>query len=203
MKSKVWFLKTSLERVEYSGASDDIGTGALLFLEYEVGLADGIGLRVYFLAIEMAGYAGPFLTGHVVEGFLCNGQHAASPQGAVVKQVGGGLELVSDGGEYQLGHQLDRVSGRPVFAGLLVIFLVEPADEVLKDGSHGVVVQPGQLFCPVVVEDRLGAEIHAWRQESLYERVESTVGGEPSDLVAELELVQDVLDIGGEAVQVP
>ena len=81
------------------------------------------------------------LGGQLLEGLLGDGQHAAGAAGAVVEEVGARLDLVGDRQEDQAGHELDGVAGRPVLAGLLVVLLVEAADQLLEDGAHGVVVE--------------------------------------------------------------
>jgi len=58
----------------------------------------------------------------------------------VVKDVGAGGDFFGDGQKHEVGHEFDGVTGRPVFAGFLVVFLVEFADRLLEDGAHGVVV---------------------------------------------------------------
>ena len=63
-------------------------------------------------------------------------------------------DRVLDGQEDQVGHQVDDVPGRPVLAGLLVVLLVELADQFLEDGPHAVIVQAGELDVPLAVEDR-------------------------------------------------
>ena len=89
-----------------------------------------------------------------------------------------------------------------MLASLLVVILVEAAHQVLEDGPHGVVVQPGVPHRVVGVQDRFGAEVDLWSEEPVYDSAQYVAVRELPYLVAKLELVQDVLDIGGEAVQV-
>ena len=56
------------------------------------------------------------------------------------------------GQEHELGHELHRIPGGPVLAGLLVVVLVEPTEQVFEDGSHGVVVEPGQSDAAILVQ---------------------------------------------------
>ena len=135
------------------GAADDVGVGVLLALEQQVGLADGVGLGVYLLPIQMGGNLLSALPRNLLQGLFGHGEHPAGSQGAVVEEVGGGLDLFLDGQEHQLRHELHGVAGRPVLAGLLVVVLVESPYQVLEDGAHGVVVQPGQPDLPVIVQD--------------------------------------------------
>jgi len=60
--------------------------------------------------------------------------------GAVIDEIGSRLDLVGDRQEDESRHQLDGVARRPVLARLLVVLLVEPADQLLKDCPHRVVV---------------------------------------------------------------
>ena len=107
--------------------------------------------ELILLAVEMGRYL-LFAEGRdVVEGLLRDGEHSAGADGAVVEEVGTGLDLVGDGLKHQLGHEFDGVAWCPVFAGFLVVFLVETTYEVLEDGAHGVVVQFGQFDRAVVV----------------------------------------------------
>ena len=89
-----------------------------------------------------------------------------------------------------------------MFAGFLVVILVEPPEQVLKDGPHGVVVQPGQSDLSVVVQDGVGAEVHCLGQEPFNEGVECAAGREAGYLVSELEHFQDLLDVWREPIQV-
>ena len=106
------------------------------------------------------------------------------------------------GQEDQVGHQPHHVARRPVLAGLLVVLLVEAADQLLEDGAHGVVVEAGQLDRAVAVQHRLGAEVDRRVQELLDERAQDVGLRQARDLVAELEVVEDLLHVGREAVEV-
>ena len=89
-----------------------------------------------------------------------------------------------------------------MFAGFLVVFLVELADQFLEDRAHGVVVHAGMLHGAVGVEDRIGAEIDFGIEELADERAERVGLGERGELVAEFEVLEDVLNVRREAVQV-
>jgi hypothetical protein len=89
-----------------------------------------------------------------------------------------------------------------VLAGFLVVLLVEAPHQLLEDGTHAVVVQARVLHRAVAVENRLGAQVDVRRQELLDQGAEGVGLGQPRDLVAELEVVEDLLDIGREAVEV-
>ena len=89
-----------------------------------------------------------------------------------------------------------------MLAGLLVVVLVEAAHQVLEDRSHRVVVQPGESDGAVGVQDSFGGEIDLGCEETVHDVAQDVGRGKPVYLVAELEFFYDVLDVGGEAVQV-
>ena len=101
-------------------------------MQQQVGLADGVGLGVDLLAVQVGGDLLAVLAGMLPMGLLGYGQHAAGAAGAVVEQVGAGADLVGDGQEDQLRHQPDRAARGPVLARLLVVLLVEAADQFLE-----------------------------------------------------------------------
>ena len=119
-----------------------------------------------------------------------DGEHAARAAGAVVEQVGAGLDLGLDGQEHEVRHQSNGVARRPVFARLLVVLLVELADQFLEDRAHRVVV------------DACRREVDVGVEELVDQRADGVGLGERRELVAELEVVEDVLDVGREAVEV-
>ena len=89
-----------------------------------------------------------------------------------------------------------------MLAGLVVVVLVEPPDQLLEDRAHGVVVEAGMPERAVQLTHFVGAEVDR-RVEELFDQGAEGIGlGEPRDLVAELELLQDVLDVRREAVEV-
>ena len=123
------------------GASQDVVVDVPLPLEEHVCLADGVGLIVHLLAVEVGGDPLAVFLCYALESLLRDCEHPARADSAVVEQVRAGLDPVPDGLEYQLGHEFHRIPGRPVFPGLLVILLVEAAHQVLEDRAYGVVVQ--------------------------------------------------------------
>jgi hypothetical protein len=70
--------------------------GLALALEQEVGSGDGVGLGVDLLSVEVGGDLPAVLPGELLQRFLGNGQHAAGAAGAVVDQLGAGLDLSGD-----------------------------------------------------------------------------------------------------------
>ena len=177
------------ERGPFRAADDVVGALALA-LEQHVGLADGVGLGVDLLAVEQALDLLAALGADGGERLLGDGEHAARAAGAVVEQVGAGLDLGLDGQEDEVRHQAHGVARRPVLAGLLVVLLVELADQLLEDRAHRVVVDAGRREVDVGIE------------ELVDQRAEGVGLGQRRELVAELEVVEDVLDVGREAVEV-
>ena len=121
--------------------ADDVVRGLAFALEQQVGLADGVGLGVDLLAVEVRRDLLAVLSRQFLQRLFRHRQHAAGAAGAVVEQVGARLDLVGDRQEDQPRHQLHGVARRPVLAGLLVVLLVEAADQLLEDRAHRVVVE--------------------------------------------------------------
>ena len=77
-------------------AADDVVRRLALALEQEVGLADGVGLGVDLLAVEVGGDLLAVFLGELLQRLFADRQHAAGAAGAVVEQIGAGLDLVGD-----------------------------------------------------------------------------------------------------------
>jgi hypothetical protein len=138
----------------------------------------------------------------LLEGLLGYRQHPARSAGAVVDQVGPGFDLIGDGQKDEPRHQLDGIARRPVLAGLLIVLLVEATDQLLEDRAHRVVVEARVLHRAVAVLHRVRAQVDG-RAEELFNQGAERVGlGEARDLVAELEVVEDLLHVGREAIQI-
>ena len=105
-------------------------------------------------------------------------------------------------GEDQLRHERHGVARGEVLAGLLVVLLVEAPDQLLEDRAHAVVVEPGMPDRAVGVDHRIWAQVDVGGGELLDQGAQGVGLGEARDLVAELEVLEDVLDAGGEAVEV-
>ncbi len=170
--------------------ADDVVRRVAFALEQQVGLADGVGLGVDLLAVEVGGDLLAVLARQRLQRFLGHGEHAAGAERTVVEQVGARFDLVGDRQEDELRHELDGVARRPVLAGFLVVLLVEAAHQLLEHGAHAVVVEAG------------GAEIDVGRGELLDQRAERVGLRQARDLVAELEVLEDVLHVRREAVEV-
>ena len=170
-------------------------------LEQEVGLADGVGLGVDLLAEQVCGDLLAAFGGEFLQGLLGHGQHTAGAAGAVVEEVGAGLDLVGDGKEDELRHQPHRIARGPVLARLLVVLLVEAAHQLLEDRAHAVAVEAGMAHAAIGAENRVGAQVDIGQREPLDQRAERVGLRETRDLIAELEAVQDVLHVGREAIE--
>ena len=143
------------------------------------------------------------LGGELPQRLLGHGQHAAGAAGAVVEQVGAGLDLVGDGQEDQLRHQPHGVPRGPVLARLLVVLLVEAAHQLLEDRAHAVVVEAGMPDGAVGVRvTGAGLRLTVGRGELLDQRAQGVGAGQARDLVAELEVVEDVLHVWREPVEI-
>ena len=189
-----------MARVEYSGAAHNIVGGFPLTLEQQVGLTDGVGLGIDLLAIEMGGHVLVVLGGELLQSVLGYGQHAAGTAGAVVEQIGAGFDLVGDGQEDEPGHEGYGVAWGPVFAGLLVVLLVEAPYQLFEDRAHAVVVEAGVSDRAVGVQDRGRAQVDVGRGELLDQCAQGVGFGQARNLVTELEVVEDVLHVGRKPV---
>ena len=143
MKSNSREAKASFERVEMFRAAHDIVGGVALALEQEVGLADGVGLGVDLLAVEVDGGLLAALGGEMLQGLLGYGEHAAGAAGSVIEQIGAGFDLIDDGQENEFRHERHGVARGPVFSGLLVVFFIEATNQFFEDRTHAMVVEAG------------------------------------------------------------
>ena len=171
-------------------ATDDV-VGALPFaFQQHVRLADGVGLGVDLLAVEQALDLLAALRADCRECLLRHSEHAARAAGAVVQQVGAGLEQALDWQEHEVRHQAHLVARRPVLAGFLVVVLVKLADQLLEDRAHRVVVDAGRR------------EVDAGVEELVDQRANGIGLGQRLQLIAELEVLEDVLHVRREAVEI-
>ena len=88
-----------------------------------------------------------------------------------------------------------------MFARLLVVFLVEAPDQFLEDRAHAVVVEAGVPDRAVGVVHRSWAQVDVGGGQLLDQRAQGVGPGQPRDLIAELEVFEDVLDVGREPVE--
>ena len=113
-------------------AANDVVGGFAFSLEQQVSLADGVGFGVDLLAVEVGGDVLAVLGGELPQGVFGHGQHAAGAAGAVVEQVGAGLDVMGNREEDKFGHEPYGVARRPVLAGLFVVLLVEAANQLFE-----------------------------------------------------------------------
>ena len=173
-----------------------------LALEDEVGLADGVGFGVDLLAVEVDRNLLAVFGGELRQRLFGNCQHPAGAAGAVVDQVGAGPDRIGDRHEDQARHELYDVARGEVLPRLLVVLLVEAPDELFEDRAHPVVVQALQAHGAVPVQDGSGAEVDRAVQELLQQEAQRVRFHQRGNLVAEPELLQDLLHVGREAVEV-
>ena len=89
-----------------------------------------------------------------------------------------------------------------MFPRFLIVFFVEAADQLLEHGAHAVVVQRGQLNAAVGILHRQRREIDLGVEEVVDQVTKDVRIHQLLDLVAEVELGEDFLHVGREAVQV-
>jgi len=77
-----------------------------------------------------------------------------------------------------------------VFASLLIVIFIELADQFLENRPHGVVV------------DASGGQVDVGVEELVDQRADGVGSGQCGELVAELKVIENVLDVGREAVKV-
>ena len=92
-----------------SGAIVDVVGLAPLSLEDQVGLADGVGLWIDLLAVQVDRHFLIMLISQPRQSLLGNRQHPACAASAVVDQVSAGPDLISDGQEDEARHELHHV----------------------------------------------------------------------------------------------
>ena len=172
--------------------------------EQHIRLADCICFGVHFLSEQMNRYILSILPGNRQKPVLRDSKHTACPAGAIITGIGGVLDLIRNRHKDKICHQFNDIAGRPVFACLLVVFLVEFANQLLKDCPHAVVVKSGMLhysLCIVFI-DWLRREVDIWRNKFLNNCPQNISLNHRINLIAELELLQNLLHIRGETVQV-
>jgi hypothetical protein len=140
-------------------AEDDVGH--VLTLDQHVGLADGVGLGIQFLAVHDQPGAGI----QAAEMFVGHAQHATGAGGGIVDRAhdAGPGECLVVFDEEQIDHQPNDFSRREMLAGGLVGQLGKLADQFLEDRAHlgvadhlGVQVDIGELFGDEIEQPGLG-----------------------------------------------
>ena len=162
-------------------AVDEVGD--VLALDQHVGLADGVGLGVEFLAMDHQARLGV----EALEVLFRPGEHAAGPhrgviQGADDARLGEGGVVT---GEQQFDHQTNDLARGEVLPGGLVGEFGELADQFLEQGAHGGIADP------------LGVQVHGG--EFPGHQVEQVVLVEAVEGGGEVEALEEVADVVGEA----
>ena len=89
-----------------------------------------------------------------------------------------------------------------MLSSLLVVLLVETSHQFLEDRAHAMVVEAGMPDGTVGVFHRVGAQVDVGGRQLLDQGAQGVGPGEPRNLVAELEVLKDILHIGREPLQV-
>ena len=173
-------------------------------LQQHIRFTDGIGLRLHFLTKQvnrnlLSGFFRQFQ-----QAILRHSQHTARTAGSIIAGIGGILDLVLDGYKNQVCHQFHHITRRVVFAGFFVVGLVELANQFFKDSAHGVVIKPRQLDLgfTIIGINRIRAEVY-FLGHKFFNNCAQNVGFDHCiDLIAELELLQNLLYIGRKTVQI-
>ena len=184
------------------GAEGDIAGFFAFALEQQVGLADGVGLRVQFLAVQVDFGLLPLLASKIAELGFADRQHASGAAGVVIEKIGAVSDAVLDRAKDQFGHHLHDVARRELFTGALVVVFVEAAKQLLEDRTHSVVIEAGQEYTPLLVSHGCWRQIDPLVAEFLDQRVKPVMLREPAQLVSELEARDDFLDVFGKSVKV-
>lgn len=166
-------------------ARDDVGD--VLALDEHVGLADGVGLVVKFLAVQ--GQAGLGVVRQQV--FARDGEHAARARRGVVEGAHHGIagrEHVVVLDEQQVDHEADDFARGEVLPGGFVRDFGELADQFLEDQAHAGVVHRARVQVDV--------------GEFLGHQVEQVGLGQALDLGVEVEALEDVARRGRERLDV-
>ena len=153
-------------------AEPDVVRLVALALEDEVGLADGVGLRVHLLPEQVDRHVLVAPIGEPGKRLFRDREHPAGATSAVVDEVRARLDLIGHRLEDEVRHELHHVARGEVFARLLVVLLVEPPDELLEDGAHRVVVEPLEPDGAVPVRDWPGTQVYGVIKELLNEVAE-------------------------------
>lgn len=80
--------------------------------------------------------------------------------------------------------------------------LIEHTDNFLEERTHRMVIESFQLFRSVLIQNRLIAKIDARIDKLLDKQTEPVLLREAGNLVTEVELIDDLLHIFGEAIKV-
>ena len=178
------------------GAVGDVHGLLAVALEHHVRLGDGVGFGLDFLSEQMDGYLLAVFHSNPVQPILRHCQHTARAACTIIAGIGGILDLIRNGRKHKVCHQFHNVTGRPVLTGFLIVCLVETTDKFLEDRTHGMVIQTRKVAV------LLRAEIDVFADELLDNRAENIGFDHGVHLIAELELVQNLLHVGRKPVEI-
>ncbi len=177
------------KRRPFRAADDVIGVFAFA-LQQHVGFANGVGLGIDFLPVQMTANLEPAPFPDSRERFFRHGEHTARTAGTVVEQIGTGLQTIFNRQKHEVCHQAHGITRRPVLTGLFVVFLVELANQLLKNCSHGMVVNARRR------------EVYSGVEKFIDQCAQRIGFGERRNLVAKFEVFDDVLNVLGKAVEI-
>ena len=200
MKSNSMAGKASAESVEpyliFSAAC------AFAF-EQQVSLADGVGFGVDFLAKEVNGDVLAVLISKLVKVFFGHGEHAAGAAGAVVDAVGGVDSMLSAIGlKIRLAMSFTTSRGVKCSPASSLFSSLNRRISSSKIVPMAWLSRPGRRSFPSWSNTGSGLRLTSWSRELLDEAAEDVGLHQRGDLVAELEFVQNFLDVGGKTVEV-
>lgn len=110
--------------------------------------------------------------------------------------------FVGYGHENEVGHQVHHVARVKCSPASWFVFFVKAADELFKNHAHAVIVQRRQAFGTVVVQHRQGAEIDGRIHKLFNDRTKNVRLNHCGNLIAELEFVENLLNVFRKAVEV-
>ena len=169
-------------------------------LDHHIRFADGVGFVVDLLAVEIDIALGANLPFGIFDELLRLGEHSATSAGGVVN-LHHRRQTLFDGVEEQMGHQLDHLAGRKMLARLFVVLFVETADQLFEDIAHPQIAQRREL-APFGVDLLFVGEVDIGGSE-LFEHLQQYIFFRHVPyLRTKLELFDDLLHIGAEAVEI-
>ena len=181
--------------IELVAAERIIAQGVAVFharsvaaLDEHICLSDGVGFGIELL--PEAGQSG--IAAHILQPLGQAAQHLRSAHCHIIGRLGAALgsDFLLFGGDEQLGHQVNNVPAGEVGTSLLVVGFGEFADQLFKNVAH---VGGGNF---------LRGHIALAGIELLQGDVEDTALDHQLDRVGKVEVLNDVLDIGGKALKI-
>ena len=170
----------------------------------KISLCDCIGLRVDFLAEEMNGYFLASLLRKMQQSVLGNCKNTSCSACSVIAGIRGIFYLVCNRNEDKIRHEFNDIPRRPVLSSFLVVVFVEAPDQLLKYCTHAMIVQGWMLenLFILILVNRIWRQVYIRGDELLDYSTKNVSIDHCGYLAAELELLQDVLDIRGEPIKI-